>query len=95
MTEPLIRKGETVQCAKCHAKIALITRDLFTGAFITESIFSGIQYEIKNGQLAVCNDCGYSWSDMRSIHLERGWVPNAPSQLDLERLRLRAQNSKA
>lgn len=73
----MIKKGEIVTCPNCGLRVAEISRDLFVGELIEETMFTWIQPPILSGQEPLCHECRASWIDFREgkIHiLGRGWT---------------------
>jgi hypothetical protein len=71
----MIEKGTIITCPTCNNEIAEITKDIFRGDLLSQSLFKGINHPILNGQKMTCEKCSSSWGINGKLHTKSGWMP--------------------
>lgn len=76
--EPVLFKGDILQCPQCELNIASVTRDCFKGEVLHEAMFKAISYQPRSGEYCLCRECNEPWAigwGAASIHIkDHGWT---------------------
>lgn len=66
---PYYTKGSVIKCPGCNKKILQLTRDVFPGEAVDESIFKGINGHDnpRNGEFLRCKFCNSHYNDPDNI----------------------------